>query len=388
MPNPTQRVTKLFVQTFGTKADNLYLAPGRVNLIGEHTDYNDGFVLAAAINFHIIIAIKRRDDNLFRATSDAFPNSVKEWRFGDEASMNPEDGWVNYLKAFTSATAMTGLDAYGMDIAIVSDVPLDAGLSSSAALEIAFGTALNDVNQWQFSPLAIAQIAQRGETQYMGRFCGMMDQMVSALGEQDHALLIDCLDLDGEPVAIPDNLSLIIIDSKVERHGLDDKISQRQLECQQAADFFGLDALRHVSMMQLENAESQMDPVLYRRARHVISENQRTQSAGRALEQANLKRLGELMAQSHESIRDDFEMSAPEVDTLVDIVQEVIGDQGGVRMTGRGLGGCVVVLTEHELSDAVVNAVEEQYQAKTGLEAQVYLCSASDGAQRVNQSNS
>lgn len=152
MHNPTQRVTKLFVQTFGTQADNLYLAPGRVNLIGEHTDYNDGFVLAAAINFHIIVAIKRRDDNLFRATSDAYPGSVKEWRFGDEGQIDENDGWVNYLKAFTSATAMTGLDANGMDIAIISDVPLEAGLSSSAALEIAFGTALNDVNQWQFSP--------------------------------------------------------------------------------------------------------------------------------------------------------------------------------------------------------------------------------------------
>lgn len=387
MHNPTQRVTKLFVQTFGTQADNLYLAPGRVNLIGEHTDYNDGFVLAAAINFHIIVAIKRRDDNLFRATSDAYPGSVKEWRFGDEGQIDESDGWVNYLKAFTSATAMTGLDANGMDIAIISDVPLEAGLSSSAALEIAFGTALNDVNQWQFSPLAIAQIAQRGESLYMGRFCGMMDQMVSALGEQDHALLIDCLDLYSEPVAIPDNLSLIIIDSKVDRQGLDDKVTIRQKECQQAADFFGLDALRDLSLSQLENARSTMDPLLYRRARHVVTENNRTQSAARALEQGNVGKLGQLMAQSHASLRDDFEMSAPEIDILVDLVQEVIGPHGGVRMTGRGLGGSVVVLVDHELSDLVVNTVETQYSKQTGLDAQVYLCSASDGAQRINHSN-
>ncbi|MCL1097629.1 galactokinase [Shewanella gelidii] len=385
MPNPTQRATKLFVQTFGTKADNLYLAPGRVNLIGEHTDYNDGFVLACAINFHTVIAARRRDDNIFRATSEAYPDDIKEWCFGEEGCMDPQDTWANYLKGFTHAVAMAGVESQGMDIAIVSDVPLEAGLSSSAALEIAFGTAMNDLNQLQFSSLAIAQLAQRGETQFMGRLCGMMDQMVSALGEQDSALLIDCLDLDDEAVHIGDDLSLIIIDSSVQRRGLDDEIDLRQQQCQQAADFFGLDALRHLRLQQLNDAKDIMEPVLYRRARHVITENQRTQSAARALEQNNMPRLSQLMAESHASMKDDFDMSAPQIDTLVKIVQQVVGNQGGVRMTGRGLGGSVVVLTSHELSDAVVSAVEQQYPQQTGLEAKIYLCSASNGAKRINQ---
>ena len=243
MLNPAQRATKLFVKTFGTKADDCYQAPGRVNLIGEHTDYNDGFVLPAAINFHTVIAVKRRDDNRFRAVADAFPGIIKEWTFGQEGPMQAEDGWVNYLKGFTAAMALSGLPAKGLDLAIVGNVPLGAGLSSSAALEIAFGTAINDTSQLHLSPLAIAQLAQRGENHYVGCACGIMDQMISALGEQDHALLIDCLDLDSESVPIPENLSLIIVHSNVQRGLVESEYNLRRQQCEAVAEHFGLDAL-------------------------------------------------------------------------------------------------------------------------------------------------
>ena len=192
MSNPAQRATKLFVQTFGTKADDLYQAPGRVNLIGEYTDYNDGFVLPAAINFHTVIAVKRREDNKFRAVADAFPGQIKEWTFGKETEIHPEDGWVNYLKGFTAAMANTGLIAKGLDLAVVGDVPLAAGLSSSGALVVAFGTAISDSSQLHLSPMAVAQLAQRGEYRYVASACSIMDHMVCAMGEPDHALLIDC----------------------------------------------------------------------------------------------------------------------------------------------------------------------------------------------------
>ncbi|MDH1471843.1 galactokinase [Shewanella bicestrii] len=380
MSNPAQRATKLFVQTFGTKADDLYQAPGRVNLIGEYTDYNDGFVLPAAINFHTVIAVKRREDNKFRAVADAFPGQIKEWSFGKDTEINHEDGWVNYLKGLTVAMANTGLIAKGLDLAVVGDVPLAAGLSSSGALVVAFGTAISDSSQLHLSPMAVAQLAQRGEYRYVSSACSIMDHMICAMGEPDHALLIDCLDLDSEPIAIPENLSLIIIDAHIEKQRLAAINQQRREECAQAADFFGLDALRHLDLRQLESAKDQLDDTLYRRAKHVVTENKRTQSAARALEQNNLSKFSLLMVQSHQSLRDDFEVTLPEFDTLVDIVGQVIGERGGIRMTD----GCVVALVDHELTDAVVSAVEHAFYEQTGIDATVYLCSASAGAGRID----
>ena len=384
MSNPAQRANKLFVQTFGTTADDLYLAPGRVNLIGEHTDYNDGFVLPAAINFHTIIAIKRREDDLFRAVSDAYPGKINRWHFGQEEQMHPEDGWVNYLKGFTAAMAASGLPAKGMDLAVVGNVPLGAGLSSSAALEIAFGTAVNESSQLRLSPLAVAQMAQRGENQYIGSASGIMDHMISALGEQDHALLIDCEDLDSEPVPIPESLSLIIVNSNVPRGDFEPEYRLRREQCEQVASHFGVESLRHLELNTLEAAKAELSDTNYRRARHVLTENRRTQNAAHALQAGNIAKLSELMAQSHASMRDDFEITTPEIDTLVAIIANVVGEQGGVRMTGRGFGGCVLALVDHELTDAVVDAIENQYQAQTQLEPTVYLCSASDGATRLN----
>lgn len=379
MSNPAQRATKLFIQTFGTKADDLYQAPGRVNLIGEFTDYHEGFVLPAAINFHTVIAVKRRDDNKFRAVADAFPGQLKEWYFGQEHEQEDE-GWVNYLKGFTAAMSHTGLAAKGLDLAIVGDVPLAAGLSSSGALVVAFGTAISATSQLHLSPMAIAQLAQRGENRYVNHACGIMDHMICAMAEADHALLIDCLDLDSEAIPIPENLSLIIIDPKIDKQSLNVLNLQRREECEQIAIHFGIDALRHLDARQLESHRADIGDTLYRRANHLVTENKRVQFAARALEQHNLAKFSQLMAQSHASLRDDFAASLPEFDTLVALVSQVIGERGGVRMTD----GCVVALVDHELTDAVVTAVEQTFFAQTGIDATVYLCSASAGAGRID----
>ncbi|QYK05801.1 galactokinase [Shewanella zhangzhouensis] len=381
MSNPAQRATKLFVQTFGTKADAYYQAPGRVNIIGEHTDYNDGFVLPAAINFHTVIAVKKRDDDRFRVVTEAFPGELKEWRFGEEGEVTAGGDWVNYLKGFTQAVGQAGLKAKGLDLAVVSSIPMGAGFSSSGALEIAFGTALNDTCQLHLSPMAIAQLAQRGESRFHGSTCGVMDHMTSALAEADSALLIDCLDLDIEAVLIPDNLSLIIVHSPLDPKLLEEAYKARADECRDAAEFFGLDSLRDLELDELKAASDVLDETLYKRARHVITENLRTQSAGRALKRGDVARLSELMALSHASLRDDFELMVPEVETLVQIMAQAIGDRGGVRMTD----GCsVVALVEHDLTDAVVHAVESEYPAKTGLEPVLYMCAPSAGAGRID----
>ncbi|GIU06548.1 MULTISPECIES: galactokinase [unclassified Shewanella] len=383
MSNPAQRANKLFVQTFGTQADELYCAPGRVNLIGEHTDYNDGFVLPAAINFYTAVVVKRRDDLRFRAVSDAFPGEIEEWVFGEEGQPTANH-WSNYLKGFTAAMATSGLAPKGLDVAVVSNVPMGAGLSSSAALEIAFGTAVNDCSQIKLSPLAIAQLAQRGENQFVGCACGIMDQMISALGEQDHALLIDCLDLDSEAVSIPDSLSLIIINSNVQRGLVESEYNLRREQCEQAASHFGLESLRDLDLANLEAGKSDLADDSYKRAKHVVTENRRTQNAAWALESGDIAKVSQLMAQSHISMRDDFEITTTEIDYLVEIISNVIGERGGVRMTGGGFGGCVVALVDHALTDAVVEVVEQKYAKRTGLEADIYLCTASDGAKRID----
>ncbi|ABV85905.1 galactokinase [Shewanella pealeana] len=383
MSNPALRANKLFVQTFGTQADELYCAPGRVNLIGEHTDYNDGFVLPAAINFYTAVVVKRRDDLRFRAVSDAFPGEIEEWVFGEEG-LPTANHWSNYLKGFTAAMATSGLAPKGLDVAVVSNVPMGAGLSSSAALEIAFGTAVNDCSQIKLSPLAIAQLAQRGENQFVGCACGIMDQMISALGEQDHALLIDCLDLDSEAISIPDSLSLIIINSNVQRGLVESEYNLRREQCEQAAAHFGLESLRDLDLATLEAGKADLSDNCYKRAKHVVTENRRTQNAAWALESGDIAKVSLLMAQSHRSMRDDFEITTTEIDYLVEIISNVIGERGGVRMTGGGFGGCVVALVDHALTDAVVEVVEKQYAEKTGLEADIYLCTASDGAKRID----
>ncbi|MFQ6372669.1 galactokinase [Shewanella sp. YIC-542] len=382
MSNPAPSATKLFVKTFGTKPDALFSAPGRVNLIGEHTDYNDGFVLPAAINFHTVIAVKVRTDDQFRAVADNYPE-IRQWRYGAEGEMAANDDWINYLKGFSAAVALSGLPAKGLDLAVVGNVPVDAGLASSASLEIAFGCAINDTSQLHLSPLAVAQLAQRGENHYVGHACGIMDHITSAMAEEDCALLIDCMDLESQPVSIPDTLSLMIINSGLPSVRHSEDFNERRQQCEQVAEHFGLDTLRHLSLASLQQQQATLDATAFRRARHVISENLRTQKTARALATGDIGRIAQLMAESHDSMRDDFDIVPPAIDTLVHIIRQQLGSHGGVRMTGKGFGGCVIALVEHEYTDKVIAAVERQYPSATGLEASIYLCSPTAGAARV-----
>lgn len=381
MTIPAQRAMKLFVQTFGTKADGMYQAPGRVNIIGEHTDYNEGLSLATAINYHTVIAVKHRDDDLFRAVTDAFPGQIKQWQFGQEGVLTENQDWVNYLKGVTAAMHQSGLQAKGLDLAIVGNVPLGAGLSSSAALEIAFGTAVSYASQLHLSPLAIAQLAQRGESRIMGLDCGIMDQMISALALEDHALFIDCMELETEAVAIPEQLSLIVIDPKINRKAYTVQFEQRKQECAEITDLLGLDTLRDASLGFLEQYRDNLSAEQFRRAKHIITENSRVGSAARALQRNDIARFSEVMQQSHESLKFDFEIVPVEVDNLVVLIADHIGTRGGVRLSD----GCVIVLADLELTDSIIQLVEKDYFEQSGIEATIYLCSASAGAGRITK---
>ncbi len=324
------RAVRHFVSRFGEDPVALFQAPGRVNLIGEHTDYNDGFVLPMAIDMGTVIAVRPAARGCFRA--------------------------------------------------VAGDVPLGAGLSSSASLTVAFGIALAGIEGSPLNPLEVPHLARRAENDYVGCACGIMDQLISAQALAGNALLIDCRDLTSRAVPIPADLELLVFDSRVQRELAGSEYNLRRQQCQRVAEFFGVAALRDVSLDHLMNARKNLAEVDFRRAKHVVTENIRTLEAAVALAQADVHRLSQLMAQSHLSLRDDFEITVPAVDALVEIVAQVASNRAGVRMTGGGFGGCVVALVERQLSENILAAVATEYPARTGLTARVHRCRPAAGA--------
>ncbi len=266
---------------------------------------------------------------------------------------------------------------------VSGNVPQGAGLSSSASLEVVVGTTLNRLGGLKIDGKTLALIGQQAENEFVGMRCGIMDQFISALGQQDHALLIDCRSLDYRAVPIPTGTAIIIANSNVKRGLVDSEYNTRRRECEAAAAHFGVPALRDVPPDLFALHEDELPETVAKRARHVITENARTEAAADALTQGDLKRVGQLMAESHVSMRDDFEITVPPIDALVEIISAVIGEAGGVRMTGGGFGGCVVALVPQELAPQVETAIAANYPAASGLEATVYVCRASAGAGEV-----
>ncbi len=384
MSDPVSKVSASFETMFGAKPQFLVQAPGRVNLIGEHTDYNDGFVLPCAINYQTVVAASRREDSLVRVVSADYQNQLDEFDLTQPIEFQADKMWANYIRGVVKCLLERDLTLGGLDLAVSGNVPQGAGLSSSAALEVVIGQTFKELYQLNLSQAEIALNGQKAENEFVGCNCGIMDQLISAEGVENHALLIDCRTLATKPVSMPKELVVVIINSNKQRGLVDSEYNMRREQCEQAAQAFGVPALRDVSLAQFELNKASLSPVVAKRARHVITENARTIEAAKALEEGNIAHLGALMAQSHASMRDDFEITVPEIDTLVEIVQGVIGDQGGVRMTGGGFGGCVVSLVVPELVEAVTSAVAEQYQAATGLKETIYVCQAHTGAGLVN----
>lgn len=361
-----QNVTTTFAQLFGYDATHLVQAPGRVNLIGEHTDYNDGFVLPCAINYQTVVAAAKREDFLVRLVAVDYDNDTDEFDLREEIAFQPKKMWSNYIRGVIKCLIERGFEFNGADIVVSGNVPQGAGLSSSAALEVVIGQTFKELYQLKISQAEIALNGQQAENQFVGCNCGIMDQMISAQGQANHAMLLDCRSLQTEAVAMPEQMAVVILNSNKKRGLVESEYNTRRQQCEAAAKTFGVKALRDVTLAQLTAKQAELDPVVAKRARHVITENERTLHAAQALREGNMPRLGELMAASHASMRDDFEITVKEIDTLVEIVQSVIGDQGGVRMTGGGFGGCVVALVHPKQVEAVQQAVAEHYEAATG----------------------
>ena len=373
-------VTHSFPSIFGYAPTHFIQAPGRVNIIGEHTDYNDGFVLPCAINYQMVVAAAKREDNIIRVIAVDYQNEVDEFNLDNSIEFLPNKMWANYVRGVIHFLQKDNYSFHGMDIAISGNVPQGAGLSSSAALEVAIGQTLKTLYQLPISQKEIALNGQKAENQFVGCNCGIMDQLISACGEENHALLIDCRSLETSAVTMPENMVVMIINTNKKRGLVDSEYNTRRQQCEEAAHILNVTALRDATLEDLLAKKALMSEVVYRRARHVITENSRTLDAAEALRRGDLTTLSQLMMQSHHSMRDDFEITVKEVDSLVEIVKSVIGDRGGVRMTGGGFGGCVVALVTPDLVNKVVDSVKAQYEAKTGLKETIYVCSASQGA--------
>ena len=381
-----QPLAELFVKTFDAEPEFYFQAPGRVNLIGEHTDYNDGFVLPCAINYQAMIASTPREDNKIVATAAGFDGQVSAFTLELPIEPSAEATWSNYLRGVVIALMGRGHQLRGANLAIIGNVPRAAGLSSSASLEVAFGLAITKMSGLEVSLPELALVGQEAENKFVGVNCGIMDQMISACGKKDHAMLLDCRSLDTRSVAIPADAAVVIINSNHKRgeHGLlDSEYNTRRAQCEEVAEHFKVKALRDVTIEMLEERKAELDEMAYRRARHVITENDRTLEAAEVLTRGDLKRMGDLMEESHISMRDDFEITVPAIDTIVEMVKEVIGKEGGVRMTGGGFGGCVVSLVPEDKVDAVKAVIEAQYTEKTSLVADIYVCKASQGANLI-----
>jgi galactokinase len=336
------RVREGYRTAYGEEPQALFAAPGRVNLIGEHTDYNDGLVLPCAIDRETMVAIGPANGRIEAVALDM-------GGAGDGFALTdpivPGDAeWTSHLRGVAHFLGQSGVDLPGAKLAIAGDVPIGAGLSSSASLGVVLGLALSTVAQQPQAPEVLAQVAQAAENHFVGTQCGIMDQMASACAREGHALLLDCRDLTYRHVAMPDDLALVIIDSGV-RHSLGDSpYNERRAQCEVAARHYGVRSLRDVSVDQLEAERGGLPDLEYARARHVVTEIARVPQFAAALEAGDAPRIAALMAESFASYRDHFEASVPAVDTLFDRISAVLGSSGGVRLTGGGFGGSLVAL--------------------------------------------
>lgn len=370
-----------FAQLMGAAPDLAVGAPGRVNLIGEHTDYNDGFVLPAAIGLQSIVAVRRRSDSIVRLIAADFGDAVSEFDLAAPIAPDTAQPWSNYIRGVAATMQSDGVEFRGLDMLVAGDIPQGSGLSSSASLSVASAMAFGGLfAPGRFDPTAIALIAQRAECDFVGMRCGNMDQLASAHGLAGHALLIDCRSLDVRPVALPHGLAMLIVHSGIRRGLVEGAYNERRAQCERVAGHFGVAALRDVTPSALDAARGDLDPTAWRRARHVVTENERTLAAAKAMEAGDLILLGELMALSHASMREDFEITTPAIDRLVAELQRVIGGRGGARMTGGGFGGAVVALVEADAVAAVSAHVQATYHTPEGQRPAIMVERASAGA--------
>jgi galactokinase len=376
-----ERSAEMFAKCFGHEPQWKVAAPGRVNLIGEHTDYNDGFVLPMAIERYTVMAADRN------AKREVTVHSVTT---GETASFSlrtnvhrGEPGWSNYVRGVIAGFQQRGIRVGGFDCVIDSTVPFGGGVSSSAALEVATATLLEAITGRKLDPIEKALLCQHAEHEFAGVPCGIMDQFTSVLAQENHALMLDCRSRTANPVRMTDpSVTVLIINSNVRHKLVDGVYANRREQCQTAARILKVPALRDATIEDLEAGRERMTPVVYRRARHVITENTRTLQAAQVIQAGNWSSVGELMYASHASLRDDYEVSCPELDAIVELAKSIPETEGmiGCRMTGAGFGGCAVSLVRTQAAKFVARKIEEGYENRTGTMPAIFSTRPAGGA--------
>ena len=387
--NLVTRVEASFESKFKRQARWIAAAPGRVNLIGEHTDYNGGFVFPMAIERSTVLAADEREG----ATGGNVEITIYSENLGDTQTLKIFDNtiektgdWADYIAGIFVGFLNLGIQFKSIDIALASDVPIGGGLSSSAALEVSVATLLEAVTGKKLSPIEKVLLCQKAEYEFPGVPCGIMDQFASVNGKKNHLLLLDCNSQQAEAVPFTsDEYSILIINSNVKHSLTSGEYSKRRAECEIAAEILNVDTLRQASMVQLEESANRMDPIIFRRARHVIGEIERTQQAALAMKAGDWATVGELMLASHNSLRDDYEVSCKELDVLVELMMELGGSEGvvGTRMTGGGFGGCTVSVVPIRKVDDLIAGVSQRYIEKIGIEPNIFTTRPAEGAQMI-----
>lgn len=363
----------------------IYRAPGRVNLIGEHTDYNDGFVMPAAIDLWTWVALARRKDRKILIRSENFSESA-EFDL-DEAEVRNKGHWSDYPHGVAATLEEAGHQLSGANILIDGDVPIGSGLGSSAAVEVATGCALLDNAGLKIDRLELAKLCQHAENEFVGMRCGLMDQFISCFGERGRALMLDCRSLEYKLLPLPEDLKVVVCNTMVKHELASSEYNARRAECEEGVRLLSIElahvsSLRDVTMDDLEQVSQKLPDSVRRRCRHVVSENARVLKAASALDTGDLRGFGRLMGESHQSLRDDYEVSCQELDLMVELANQVQG-VFGARMTGGGFGGCTVNLVSSLSVDSFKRSVAVGYQKATGRKPRIYVCSPAQGAERV-----
>ena len=378
-------VSGSFARRHGGSAELVVRAPGRVNLLGEHTDYNEGYVCPAAIDRWTYVAARPRRDRMVRISA-ADLDDEDEFSL-DQVEHSHSHLWSEYVRGVAAGLLGAGHTLNGADMLIKSNLPRGSGLSSSAALEVAAAQTFKALNGLDLSGKEMALLAQAAENNFVGVQCGIMDQFVVALGQSDHALLLDCRDLDYRAVPLPQQMKIVVCDSQIERRLANSAYNQRRAECEEAVRLFRrwypeAQSLRDVSVGQFRQHEQELPDPVRARARHVVTENQRTVEGAAALEGGDVSTFGKQMNESHRSLRDDYEVSLPELDLLAEAARRVPGCYGS-RLTGAGFGGCTVSLVAESAVPDFQREVAEAYRAGTGHDARVHVCRAGDGVRQL-----
>ena len=370
----TKGLKETFYYKYNEEPPWVVESPGRVNIIGEHTDYNDGFVLPMAIDRHIRIAFRSRDDDKIILESIGFDS---EANFSINDSNNVGD-WSDYVKSISWVLKKNNYELKGWEGVMVSNIPIGAGLSSSASLLMAILKVFSINSKLPWDGLEMAKLARQAENEFLKLKSGIMDQLICSVGRIGHAMLLDCRDLSSDFVTIPSNVQIIILDTVTRRELVDSKYNERVKQCASAAEYFGYKSLRDVSVKNFKKNKDGLDKLLLKRARHVIFENQRTIEVSEAMKISDVNKIGNLMSESHDSLKNDYEVSSKELDIMVEIAQNEAGCFGA-RMTGAGFGGCAIALIDQSFKEQFMRNVFNNYFLKTGIKPMIYLSSPSGG---------